>query len=360
MSQTDVGTAEARKTEEVPQWKQAEIDELSAFLERFDSVGIVGIAGIPSRQLQAMRADLHGQATLRVSRNSLMERAISAVDEGLIDLMDHVAGQVAFVGTNDNPFALYRELEASKTPAPISADEVTPNDIVIPEGDTGVDPGPFVGELQQVGAAARIMDGSIHVTEDSTVADAGEEVTADLANVLGELGIEPKEVGLDLRAVFSEGVMFDPDELDIDVEEYRADVEAAASRAQALSVGAAYPTAQTAGTLLAKGTGEAKALGLFAAVENEKLMPDLVARADAQLRALATHLDDDVLPEELRGATVETSATADDESNESADADAEEQDDEEDPETNDADTDTDADADDDDDDGGDALGAMFG
>jgi large subunit ribosomal protein L10 len=359
VSGSDVGTTEARKTEQVPAWKQAEIDELTAFLERFDSVGVVGIAGIPSRQLQAMRADLHGQATLRVSRNSLMERALAAVDEGLEDLTEHVAGQVAFVGTDDNPFALYRELEASKTPAPIGAGEVTPNDIVIPEGDTGVDPGPFVGDLQQVGAAARIMDGSIHVTEDSTVAAAGDEVSADLANVLSELGIEPKEVGLDLRAVFSEGVMFDPEELDIDVDAYRADVEAAAARARALSVGAAYPTARTAGALLAKGSGEAKALGLFAAVEDEELMPDLVARADAQLRALAAHLDDDALPEELRGAAVEAPATGDededaqDDEAASADADEDAQDDEDDAETE-------ADADDDDDDGGDALGAMFG
>lgn len=357
MSQSDVGTAEARKTEQVPAWKQAEIDELTDFLKQFDSIGVVGIAGIPSRQLQAMRADLHGQATLRVSRNSLMERALAAVDEGLEDLTEHVAGQVAFVGTDDNPFALYRELEASKTPAPIGAGEATPNDIVIPEGDTGVDPGPFVGDLQQVGAAARIMDGSIHVTEDSTVVEAGDEVSADLANVLGELGIEPKEVGLDLRAVFSEGVMFDPADLDIDVEEYRADVQAAASRAQALSVGAAYPTAQTAGTLLAKGAGEAKALGLFAAIEDEELMPDLVAKADAQLRALAAHLDDDALPEELRGATVEEPATEETGEDESADADDEDaQDDESEAEADDAD---DA-ADDDDDDGGDALGAMFG
>ncbi|MFB6168804.1 MAG: 50S ribosomal protein L10 [Haloferacaceae archaeon] len=358
MSQSDAGTAEARKTEQVPAWKRAEIDELAAFLERFDSVGIVGIAGIPSRQLQAMRADLHGQATIRVSRNSLMERALAAADEGLEDLTEHVAGQVAFVGTDDNPFALYRELEASKTPAPIGAGEVTPNDIVIPEGDTGVDPGPFVGDLQSVGAAARIMDGSIHVTEDSTVAEAGDEVSADLANVLSELGIEPKEVGLDLHAVFSEGVMFDPEELDIDVDEYRADVEAAAARARALSVGAAYPTAQTAGTLLAKGAGEAEALGLFAAVEDEELMPDLIARADAQLRALAAHLDDDALPEELRGAAVETPATEDDTGDEAADGDTESADTDEDAQ-DDEDAETDA-ADDDDDDGGDALGAMFG
>ncbi len=358
MSQSRSEAAEARRTDQIPAWKQEEIDELVAFLESHDSVGIVGVAGIPSRQLQAMRADLHGQAALRVSRNTLMTRALEAVGDGLGALTDHVAGQVAFVGTNDNPFALYRELEASKTPAPIGAGEEAPSDVVIPEGDTGVDPGPFVGDLQQVGAAARIMEGSIHVTEDSTVLEAGEAVSADLANVLGELGIEPKEVGLDLRAVYSEGVMFDPEELDIDVDAYRADVEAAAARARSLSVGAAYPTRQTAGALLAKGAGEAKSLGVFAAIEDEELMPDLVAVADAQVRALATHLDDEALPEELRGAEPDATPAVEEDAGETDDTPDDAQDD--DAQDDDHEAEGADDAGDDDDDGGDALGAMFG
>jgi large subunit ribosomal protein L10 len=265
---------------------------------------------------------------------------------------------VALIGTDDNPFGLFKQLEASKTPAPINAGEVAPNDIVIPEGDTGVDPGPFVGELQQVGASARIMDGSIKVTEDSTVLAEGEVVSADLANVLSELGIEPKEVGLDLRAVFSEGVLFEPDELAIDVDEYRADIESAAAAGRNLSVNAVYPTSRTVGTLLAKGAGEAKSVGLQAAIEDEELMPDLVRRADAQLRSLAALIDDeDALPEELRGATAPAASP---DTDADADADADESDDED---TEDADTAADADVDDEDDDeddGADGLGAMFG
>ncbi|MFC6724285.1 50S ribosomal protein L10 [Halobium palmae] len=218
-----------RKTENLPEWKEEEVDELVDFIEGYNSVGIVSVTGIPSRQLQAMRRDLYGSAALRMSRNTLMTRALEEVGDGFEDLTEFISGQVAFVGTNDNPFALYKQLEASKTPAPINAGEVAPNDIVIPEGDTGIDPGPFVGELQQVGASARIMDGSIKVTEDSTVLETGEEVSTELANVLSELGIEPKEVGLDLRSVYSEGTLFDPDDLDIDVEEYEADIRSAAA-----------------------------------------------------------------------------------------------------------------------------------
>lgn len=336
-----------RRTEQIPQWKQEEVDELVDFLDDYSSVGIVGVTGIPSRQLQNMRRDLYGKAQVRMSRNTLMIRALEEADEGLEELTEVVDGQVAFIGTNDNPFGLYKQLEASKTPAPINAGEMAPNDIVIPEGDTGIDPGPFVGELQKVGASARIMEGSIKVTEDSKVLDAGEAVSQDLANVLSELGIEPKEVGLNLRSVYSEGVLFEPEELAIDVEEYRANIQSAAAAARNLSVNAAYPTARTASLLLGKAHGEARSVGLFAAIESPDLMPDLIGKADAQLRALAAQIDDEeALPEELRG--VEAPA---------APAETEE----EQPEEEEA-AETEAEDDDDDDegDGAEGLGAMFG
>ncbi|EMA67013.1 50S ribosomal protein L10 [Halorubrum kocurii] len=342
-----------RKTETIPQWKQEEVDELVDFIESFNSVGIVGVAGIPSRQLQAMRRELHGSADVRMSRNTLTVRALEEVNDGVEELTQYVAGQVALIGTNDNPFGLFKQLEASKTPAPINAGEVAPNDVVIPEGDTGVDPGPFVGELQTVGAAARIQDGSIMVTEDSKVLEEGEVVDDDLANVLTELGIEPKEVGLDLKGVYSEGVLFEPDELEIDVDEYEADIRSAAAAARNLSINAEYPTAATVGSLLAKASGEAKSVGLFAEIESPDVVPDLIGKADAQLRALAAQIDDDeALPEELQGVEAAPAPETDD-------ADEEEQAEEED-DTDDAEA-ADDDADDDDgDDGGEGLGAMFG
>ncbi len=341
-------SAEAgRKTENLPEWKREEVDALADLLDDYDSIGIVGLTGIPSKQLQDMRRDLHGTAALRVSRNTLQVRALE--DVGLDQLVDHVEGHVGLVATNDNPFTLYKELEASKTPAPINEGEIAPNDIVIPEGDTGIDPGPFVGELQQVGANARIEDGSIQVLEDSTVLEAGGEVSADLANVLNELEIEPKEVGLDLRAVVADGVVFDPADLDIDVEAYESDVQAAAASARNLAVNAEVATAATVPTLVAKATGEAKSLGLQAAIEDEELVPDLVGKADAQLRALAAQIDDEeALPEELQGVEAPAPQAAEPADEEPADED---------------DTEPEAEDDDDDEDDGDGaegLGAMFG
>jgi len=350
-----------RKTETIPEWKREEVDDIVGMIESYDSVGVVDITGIPSRQLQDMRRDLHGSAELRVSRNTLLVRALEDVDEGLEDLTEYVSGQVGLIGTNDNPFGLFRQLEASKTPAPINAGEIAPNEIVIPEGDTGIDPGPFVGELQSVGANARIQDGSIQVLEDSAVLDAGEEVSADLANVLNELGIEPKEVGLDLRAVYADGVLFEPEELELDVDEYRADIEAAAARGRNLSVNAVYPTDRTAATLLQTARGDAKSLALQASIESPGVVDDLVSKADAQVRALAAQVEDpEALPEELQdvdeATDADAEADADDESTDDHDADG---DDDSDGEATEADAD-DGDDDDDDEEMGDAMGAMFG
>ena len=341
-------STQERKTETIPQWKRDEVDEIADFLTRYESIGVVSITGIPSQQLQDMRRDLHGTAQLRVSRNTLLERALDDVDDGLEQLTKYVSGQVGLIATNDNPFGLYQQLEASKTSAPINAGEIAPNDIVIPEGDTGVDPGPFVGELQSVGANARIDEGSIKVMEDSQVLDAGEEVSADLSNVLSELDIEPKEVGLDLRGVYAEGILFEPDDLEIDIDEYRTDIETAAAFGRNLALNAGFPTARTVPLQLSKATAEAKSLALQAAIEDPDIMPDLISKADGQLRALAAQIDDEeALPDELQG--VEAPAQP-----------QEEQSDEQTDDTEDADADADEEDDDDEDDGGDALGAMFG
>jgi large subunit ribosomal protein L10 len=350
------GSNAERTTEHVPEWKRQEVAALVDLIERYESVGVVDVRGIPSRQLQTMRKDLYGTAQLRMGRNSLIRRALSEVDEGVEVLSEEVTGQVGLVGTDANPFTLFQHLESSKTAAPINAGEVAPNDIVIEAGDTGMDPGPFVGDLQQVGADARIQDGSIHVLSESVVAEAGDEVSADLANVLAELDIEPKEVGLDLRAVYADGVRFEAADLELDIEAYRSDVATAASSARTLSIETAYPTSSTIPTLLSKARGQAIAVGLEGPVEEPELMDDLVSRADGQVRALAAAVDDpDALPEELqdieapkRGAETETEADTDESTAEDAAPDAAAEDGD------------DTDEDEDEGDGADALGDMFG
>ena len=326
------------KTETIPPWKQAEVEDLVETLQGATSVGIVNIAGIPSRQLQVMRSDLHGSANLRVSRNTLIERALDEVDEGLEELLEFVSGPIGLVLTDENPFTLYRKLEASKTPAPIGAGEIAPNEIIIEAGDTGIDPGPFVGDLQSIGVPARIDAGSIHVLETTTVCEPGDEVSPEIASVLNELELEPKEVGLDLQAVFADGVIFLPEDLRIDIDEYRGQFASGAATGRGLALEVAYPASGVIGHLLARGESHATQLAVAAGIVEPETVDAVFAAALADGRALAGAIgDEEVVPSDAipGGPAVPVSesepadATASDEPEESpADDDDDDEDDE--------------------------------
>ena len=294
-----MSTQVERRTDNLPEWKTREVKEIKEWLSSHASIGICDVSGIPSRQFQQMRASLRGEVEIKVSRNTLVKLAAQNV-EGIESIADQLKGQVGVVGTNKNPFTLYQMLKGSKTPAPINAGDVATKQIVIPQGDTGFPPGPFVGDLQAVGAAAQISEGSIRVTASSIVAEMGDVITPKLSNVLGALGIEPKEVGLNLKAVYSEGVIYEISSLDIDTEEYKLKFAKAVNNARSLSVGIGYPTSQTISTMLVNGFRNAKAVGIFAAVESPNLATELINKASAESYALAMSVEGDARPEKLK------------------------------------------------------------
>ncbi|MFP4188450.1 MAG: 50S ribosomal protein L10 [Halobacteriales archaeon] len=311
-------------TEEIPEWKREEIDEFESLIDEHDAVGVVNVEGIASKQFQQLRRNLHGSAKIRVGRNTLMRRALD--EKGLADLSEYVEGQTGLLLTDDNPFSLYQKIEEGKSSAPISAGQTATSEVVVPEGDTGFDPGPVVGDLQQAGISARIEDGSIKVVEDSVVLEEGDEATPEIAEALSKLDIEPLEVGLDLRALVEkdEGTVLEPDTLDIDLDEYRADLESAAGGAFNLGVNAGVVNETTRDALVSKAYRDALAVGIEAGVYEPDVLDRLLAEADSDVRALAANLDDDALPDELKGVeapepeTDETEAE-DDETSEEAD-----------------------------------------
>ena len=297
-----MSTQVERHTDNLPEWKTQEVEEVKEWLSNHVSIGVCDVSGIPSRQFQQMRASLRGQVAIKVSRNTLVKLAAEGV-KGLESMADQLKGQVGVVGTNNNPFTLYQMLKGSKTPAPINAGDVATKQIIIPEGDTGFPPGPFVGDLQAVGAAAQIADGSIRVTASSVVAEMGDVVTPQLANVLGALGIEPKEVGLNLKAVYSEGVIYEVSSLDIDTDEYKVKFAKAANNARSLSINSGHPTSQTISTMLVNGLRNAKAVGISAAIESPDLAVELINKAAAESHTLAVSLEEDARPETLKNVT---------------------------------------------------------
>jgi large subunit ribosomal protein L10 len=306
---------ELHHSEHIPQWKKQEIEDIKALIEKYPLFGIVGVGGIPAKQLQAMRRDLKDVAVLKVSRNTLVNRALEGSSKDCSEMIDYLNQQCALIFTNENPFKLYKLLEQSKTPSPIKAGAIAPHDIKVEKGPTSFPPGPILGDLQSAGIPAAIDAGKVVVSQSKVVTEEGNVVSQKLASMLARLEIFPIEVGLDLHAVFEDGSIYTPDVLAIDNDKYFSDIAAASRQAFNLAVNVAYPTTATISTLISKASSQAINLGINATVLEPEIMDSLLGKAHSQMISLASAVsanNEDAVDEDLKsvlGAAAQSAAT---------------------------------------------------
>jgi large subunit ribosomal protein L10 len=304
-----------KKVKRAKQWKKEQVAALDSSMNEYPTVGIAKIRGLGSKQLQQIRKDFKEKALLRVSRNSLI--SISLDESGMNDMVDFIDDQMALIFTNSDPFELYNILEEGKIPAPIKAGAVAPSDIVIEKGPTSLPPGPIVGELQSLGIPTGIEGGKVVIKQRKVAVKEGEKVSSPFADILARLEIYPVREGLDLIAVYDRdgNVLFTPDVLHIDVDEYVSDVKEGAKAAFSLAthlkyvyptrytiadllyeahdksvnlaLNVAYPTPETIKPLLQKAYFQARNLSINACIYAKETMPALLAKAGAQAQQLA-------------------------------------------------------------------------
>ncbi|MHC1601838.1 MAG: 50S ribosomal protein L10 [Methermicoccaceae archaeon] len=281
---------EARKTEHLPAWKLNEVGRIGELLSEYPVVALVGVRGIPAKQMQHIRQKLRGTVELRMSRNTLITRALDKGGGEYSKLTEYLEDQTVLVFTALDPFKLSKMLNATRTPAPIKGGMQAPNDIEVSAGPTSFAPGPVVGQLQALGIPAAIEGGKVVVRETTTVVSAGETVSGELADMLTKLEIYPIEIGLDLRAVLEGDMLFTPSVLQLDLEQYAQQLARGASSAFSLAVHVAYPTAQTLPTLLSNAASNAFKLALEAELLVPEVMDALLSKGYGSALNLASAL----------------------------------------------------------------------
>nr|WP_321497184.1 50S ribosomal protein L10 [uncultured Methanolobus sp.] len=296
--------AKEHHTSHIPQWKKDEVEAIKELVKEYPIMGVVGIGGIPAKQLQKMRRDLKGKAVLKVARNTLIKRALEQTDD-VKEMVEYVDVQTALVFTEQNPFKLFKTMENSKSPSPIKAGAIAPRDIIVEKGPTSFPPGPILGDMQAAGIPAAIDKGKVVIKDTKTVAKEGEAVSQKLAAMLTRLEIYPMEVGLDLRAALENGMIFTPDVLAIDENKYFSDIVLAAQQAFNTSVFAAYPTEENIKTLIAKATTESRNLGVEAVVLEPGIVDLLLGKAQLEMLSVASAAsanNEDAVDDELKEA----------------------------------------------------------
>jgi large subunit ribosomal protein L10 len=272
--------------------KAEEVKEIKSLLQQYDAVGIASLQKVRAAQLQELKRKLEKNAYLRVVKNTLMKRAIVECKDkpGLENLEGHLAGSNVFLFTSLNPFKLALLLKKGRAKTTAKAGDVAAFDVTIPAGNTGLPPGPIISQFTAVGLPTRIESGSVWVSRDTLVVKKGDVITARLASVLSKLGIKPVDVGLTLKAIYDKGLILTEEQLQLNLDEVRRNIEEAYTYAFNLSVNAAYPLPENIALLLQTAHQKAYQLALNAGIPTSETIADLLRKAHAEMLSLSARL----------------------------------------------------------------------
>lgn len=156
-------------------------------------------------------------------------------------ISDNSAGNVGFVFTNEDLKEIRDKVLANKIAAPARAGAVAPLDVYVPAGNTGMEPGK-TSFFQALGIPTKIARGTIEITTDLKLVEAGSKVGASEATLLNMLNISPFTYGMGIAHVYDQGQVFAPSVLDIDEAQLLKSFLSAVSTITTISLAANYPT----------------------------------------------------------------------------------------------------------------------
>src|SRR5215218_85333 len=232
-----------------PPKKQLLYQELQELPSKYQVIALSKMNKVRATQLMTLRKKFHNQIKIK---NKVAQRAFEKVKgiSGIEDLSKELEGQCALMFTNISPFKLNLIFGENKVFLPAKGGDITPKDITIPAGNTGIPPGPVLSEFKEAKVPTKIDQGSIAVTKDTVVSRSGEVISQKLASLLSKVNIKPIEAGVLVNYAISEGLQFREQDLQLDVEEYIKELQQSYSSALNLAMEVVYFAPETMSTLL--------------------------------------------------------------------------------------------------------------
>jgi len=224
--------------------KAGYFDKLKGLLEEYKSIFIVGVDNVSSQQMHEIRLALRGEAVVLMGKNTMVRRAIKGfiTDSPEYErLLPFVKGNIGFVFTNADLKTIRDKILHNKVAAPARAGAVAPADVYIPAGNTGMEPGK-TSFFQALGVPTKIARGTIEITSDLKLVDAGTKVGASEATLLNMLNISPFTYGMGISQVYDQGNTFPPSVLDIEESQLLKAFSSAITTIACISLAANFPT----------------------------------------------------------------------------------------------------------------------
>jgi large subunit ribosomal protein LP0 len=200
--------------------KNAYIAKLVNLVETMPAALIVDVDFVGSKQMQEIRSALRGKCIVLMGKNTMIRTALrkrieETEDEGLVNLLANINGNMGFIFCNEGVMEDARKvLDEKVMPAAAKAGTLAPKDVVLPSGSTGLEPS-STSFFQALNIQTKIVKGAIEIIADFKICTRGERVTLSAQALLTKLGQKPFEYGMKIRAVYQDGAVFDAAVLDI-------------------------------------------------------------------------------------------------------------------------------------------------
>ncbi|MCD6278473.1 MAG: 50S ribosomal protein L10 [Desulfurococcales archaeon] len=222
--------------------KQAVVEELKKLIQSYNTIGLIDLTDVPTPQYKQIKRELERYGLIKVYKNSLFLRAAKEVGLKNLDKLEpYLTGTNAFIFTNINAYELVLMLEKHTALRYAKPGDKATDDIYLPQGPTGIQPGPMLSVFGKLKVPTQVREGIIWIAKDTRVARAGDEISPELSSLLRKLDIRPIHVKLRLKVVWDNGLVLPSEKLVVNIEEFKNDILSAVSVAKELAAETALP-----------------------------------------------------------------------------------------------------------------------
>jgi large subunit ribosomal protein L10 len=241
----------------IKKWRITQLEEITNLISKYKVIGVGNLDSFPASLLQKLKKNLD-DVVFKVTSRSVIKKSLEKLNHK--DLLEKLPNQVILILTNKDAFSLYSSIKKAKAKSKAKVGMISPIDIIVQEGDTGLPPGPALSDLKKVGIKAQVRGATIFVPSNTTITKAGEEITSDVVSILSKLDIKPIELILDVPVVKEDSLLYLKDVLDIDANKIYDDIVQAVRSAINLGVEIVYTSKETIEPIILKAHLQAKAL----------------------------------------------------------------------------------------------------
>ena len=265
--------------------KVEQVQTAVADMKKYKTVIMLDLRKLPDALLQSLRRKVRQDGgQMLVLKKPVVSRVLQA-NKKLSAKVSECDKPVALIYTNKSAYEMNTFFKQHKKRRAAKLGDVAIADIVVPEGETDLPPGPALSELKAGGVNVQIKGGKIVVSKESTVAKAGEKLTMPKIKALQTLSVMPFEIMANMIFGYDGEYIYAKELLDIG-DTINADVSSGLSQALNLSLNISYPTGQNIKMLLGDAFRQSVNLSLNGNIYSSSSMEQLLGSAVRQGLAL--------------------------------------------------------------------------